>query len=86
VDALSASALIVGAIVFLSLLFSGLLFRIFWNVLLTAALVTLTAWIVILMLGFSMFIFFPVYCGLTNNDFEEAFKSVFLPLCLAAER
>jgi len=68
VVALSASVLLVGAIVFLSLLFSGLLFRIFWNVLLTAGIVTLTAWILVLLAGFAIFVGVPVFCGFTGKD------------------
>ena len=71
VVALSASALIVGAIVFLLLLFSGLLFRIFRNVLLTAAIMTLSVWVAILLIGFVIFVGTPIYCGLSGKSLEE---------------
>lgn len=56
---------------------TGVLYRIFLNVLLTAAVVTLTAWVSVLVGGFALFVGLPLFCGFTGRDFESVFRHVF---------
>ena len=69
--------IMLGGSLYLALLFSGVLYRVFLNVLLTAMAVTLTAWIGVLLLGFGLFVALPLYCGATGRDLEMTLHYLF---------
>jgi len=64
--------------IFAVVLVTGVLNRIVLNVLLTAATITLTAWIMVLIAGFGLFVCLPIYCGVTNQDTETVFRHIFV--------
>jgi len=74
-DVQSVVILSAGTITILSM--SGVLYRLFLNVLLTAVVVTLTAWISVLLAGLALFVGLPLFCGFTGRDFESVFRQVF---------
>jgi len=65
------------ALIFAVVLFSGVLNKIFLNVLLTAVTVTLTTWILLLIAGIGLFVVLPIYCGFTNQDTETVIRHMF---------
>lgn len=76
----------VSGIIFLWILFSGLLFRIFLNTLLTFGTILLTCWIILFLGGALLAFGLPIICGATdrdlvmvynrllNGDWDNAFK------------
>ena len=55
---------------------SGLLYRVFINTLMTAGIVTLTAWIGLLLIGIFLCYGVPIYCGLTGKDLATTYSNL----------
>ena len=64
------------AILFFWALFSGLLFRIFLNVLYTVGIVMLTGWLVLLFLGAVLCFGLPAFCGATGKDLVKVYNHI----------
>lgn len=68
------SGLVIGALIFLTI--SGLLYRIFINVLMTAAIVTFTGWILLLITGFTLCYGLPIYAGVTGKNLVTVYRNL----------
>ena len=70
--------IIIGSIVvvIISLATSGLLYKIFVNVLMAAGIITLTAYILALAAGAILFFVVPFYCGATGKSLATVYTDL----------
>lgn len=55
---------------------SGLLYRVFINILMAAGIVTLTAWILLVLVGIFLCYGVPIYAGITGKDLATVYSNL----------
>lgn len=72
----AALTLITIAIIFLWAVFSGLLYRVFLNVLFTVGIVMMTGWLALLLVGLVLCFGIPIWCGATGHDLVAVYNHI----------